>query len=321
MREFDEKAKQRLCQRLACILQPEQILVDEKMSAHTTFRVGGEADIFVEINTSMKLQKVFALLKSEGFTRLGKDFYLLGNGSNVLVSDSGVRGVVLHLSKEYGKIVLEEQSDTRLVCQAGATLAAIAHKAYEYGLTGFEFAAGIPGTLGGAIVMNAGAYGGEMCQVVKSVRLMTSDGVIVEKSAEEMQFSYRHSILKEEPLVVLEAVIGLAHGSQQEMKAKMEDLARRRRDKQPLEYPSAGSTFKRPAGHFAAKLIEDAGLRGFSVGGAQVSEKHCGFIVNKGNAAAADIYALIMEVQKRVKMSSQVMIEPEVILMGFGEKG
>lgn len=321
MREFDEKAKQRLCQRLACILQPEQILVDEKMSAHTTFRVGGEADIFVEINTSVELQKVFALLKSEGFTRLGKDFYLLGNGSNVLVSDSGVRGVVLHLSKEYGKIVLEEQSDTRLVCQAGATLAAIAHKAYEYGLTGFEFAAGIPGTLGGAIVMNAGAYGGEMCQVVKSVRLMTFDGVIVEKSAEEMQFSYRHSILKEEPLVVLEAVIGLAHGSQQEMKAKMEDLARRRRDKQPLEYPSAGSTFKRPAGHFAAKLIEDAGLRGFSVGGAQVSEKHCGFIVNKGNAAAADIYALIMEVQKRVKMSSQVMIEPEVILMGFGEKG
>ncbi len=321
MREFDEKAKQRLCQRLACILQPEQILVDEKMSAHTTFRVGGEADIFVEINTSVELQKVFALLKSEGFTRLGKDFYLLGNGSNVLVSDSGVRGVVLHLSKEYGKIVLEEQSETRLVCQAGATLAAIAHKAYEYGLTGFEFAAGIPGTLGGAIVMNAGAYGGEMCQVVKSVRLMTSDGVIVEKSAEEMQFSYRHSILKEEPLVVLEAVIGLAHGSQQEMKAKMEDLALRRREKQPLEYPSAGSTFKRPAGHFAAKLIEDAGLRGFSVGGAQVSEKHCGFIVNKGNAAAADIYALIMEVQKRVKMSSQVMIEPEVILMGFGEKG
>lgn len=321
MREFDEKAKQRLCQRLACILQPEQILVDEKMSAHTTFRVGGEADIFVEINTSVELQKVFALLKSEGFSRLGKDFYLLGNGSNVLVSDSGVRGVVLHLSKEYGKIVLEEQSETRLVCQAGATLAAIAHKAYEYGLTGFEFAAGIPGTLGGAIVMNAGAYGGEMCQVVKSVRLMTSDGVIVEKSAEEMQFSYRHSILKEEPLVVLEAVIGLAHGSQQEMKAKMEDLALRRREKQPLEYPSAGSTFKRPAGHFAAKLIEDAGLRGFSVGGAQVSEKHCGFIVNKGNAAAADIYALIMEVQKRVKMSSQVMIEPEVILLGFGEKG
>lgn len=321
MREFDEKVKQRLCQRLACMLQPEQILVDEKMSAHTTFRVGGEADIFVEINTSVELQKVFALLKSEGFTRLGKDFYLLGNGSNVLVSDRGVRGVVLHLSREYGKIVLEEQSQTRLVCQAGATLAAIAHKAYEYSLTGFEFAAGIPGTLGGAVVMNAGAYGGELCQVVKSVRLMTSDGVIVEKSAEEMQFSYRHSILKVEPLVVLEAIIELAHGSQQEIKAKMEDLALRRREKQPLEYPSAGSTFKRPAGHFAAKLIEDAGLRGFSVGGAQVSEKHCGFIVNKGNAAAADIYALIMEVQKRVKMSSQVMIEPEVILLGFGEKG
>lgn len=321
MKEFDDKTKQKLCQRLACILQPEQILVDEKMSAHTTFRVGGEADIFVEINTSEELQKVLAALRSEGFCVPGEDYYLLGNGSNVLVSDSGIRGVVLHLSREYGKIALDQPGGTTLVCEAGATLAAVAHRAYEYGLTGFEFAAGIPGSLGGAIVMNAGAYGGEMRYVVKSVRLMTPDGKLVEKDAGEMRFSYRHSILKEEPFIVVEVALALERGSQQEIRAKMEELASRRREKQPLEYPSAGSTFKRPAGHFAAQLIEEAGLRGFSVGDAQVSEKHCGFIVNKGNATAADIDTLIKEVQKRVKCSSQVTIEPEVILLGFGEKG
>ncbi|MDE7477479.1 MAG: UDP-N-acetylmuramate dehydrogenase [Lachnospiraceae bacterium] len=287
------------------------------MSAHTTFRTGGEADIFVEIKTSSELKKVLAVLKEEGMNALNRDFYLLGNGSNVLVSDSGIQGVVLHLTKEYGKIVLDETNDTAFVCEAGATLAEIAHKAYENSLTGFEFAAGIPGSLGGAIVMNAGAYGGEMSQVVKSVRLMTPDGALIEKTREEMHFSYRHSLLKEEPLLVLDVTIALTHGNQQEIKAKMEDLASQRRSKQPLEYPSAGSTFKRPAGHFAAKLIEDAGLRGFSVGGAQVSEKHCGFVVNKNNATATDIYTLIKEVQKRVKASSQVTIEPEVILLGF----
>ncbi len=316
MKAFHEDAKQKLCQRLSGVVQPEQILVNEKMSAHTTFRVGGEADIFVEIKTSADLENVLAVLRSEGFSKLNEDFYLLGKGSNVLVSDRGIRGVVLHLTREYGDIHIAENGTT-LVCEAGAALAAIAHKAYEYGLTGFEFAAGIPGSLGGAIVMNAGAYDGEMRQVVKSVRLMAPDGTTVEKSAEEMHFSYRHSILKEESLIVLNVTIALASGSQQEIRARMEDLAARRRSKQPLEYPSAGSTFKRPAGYFAAKLIEDAGLRGFSIGGAQVSEKHCGFVINKGNATAADIYALIREVQKRVKASSQVTIEPEVILLGF----
>ncbi len=299
MKEFDDKAKQKLYQRLSGILQPEQILPNEKMSAHTTFRVGGEADIFVEIKTSGELAKVLAALREEGACEPGRDYYILGNGSNVLVSDSGFRGVVLHLSKEYGNMILNGAGGTRLVCESGAPLAAVAHRAYECGLTGFEFAAGIPGSLGGAIVMNAGAYGGEMRQVVESVRLMAPDGTVTEKSAEEMRFSYRHSILKEEPLIL------------------MEDLASRRREKQPLEYPSAGSTFKRPPGHFAAKLIEEAGLRGFSVGGAQVSEKHCGFVVNKGNATAADIYALITKVQEQVKRSSQVTLEPEVILLGF----
>lgn len=321
MKEFGDRAKQELYQRLSGVLSPEQILVNEKMSAHTTFRVGGEADIFVEIKTSTELGKVLAALRSEGFLELGRDYFLLGNGSNVLVSDSGIRGVVLHLSKEYGNIALDQTDHTVLVCEAGVTLAAIAHKAYEYGLTGFEFAAGIPGSLGGAVVMNAGAYDGEMRHVVKSVRLMTPDGMIIQKNAEEMQFSYRHSVLKEEPLIVLDVSIALAPGSKLEIKERMEDLAARRRDKQPLEYPSAGSTFKRPAGYYAAKLIDEAGLRGFSVGGAQVSEKHCGFVINKGNATAADIYTLIREVQKRVGQSSQVSIEPEIIFLGFGEKG
>ena len=227
---------------------------------------------------------MLAALREEGACEPGRDYYILGNGSNVLVSDSGFRGVVLHLSKEYGNMILNGAGGTRLVCESGAPLAAVAHRAYECGLTGFEFAAGIPGSLGGAIVMNAGAYGGEMRQVVESV---------------------------------LDVTLALAPGSRREIGALMEDLASRRREKQPLEYPSAGSTFKRPPGHFAAKLIEEAGLRGFSVGGAQVSEKHCGFVVNKGNATAADIYALITKVQEQVKRSSQVTLEPEVILLGF----
>ncbi len=312
--EFDEQLKQKLYQRLSGILQPEQILANENMSAHTTFRVGGGADIFVEINHESALQKVLGVLREEGLTRLYEDFYLLGNGSNVLVSDRGIRGVVLHLTKTYGRIQVE---GTRLVCEAGATLAAIAHEAYENGLTGFEFAAGIPGSLGGAIVMNAGAYGGEMRHVVQCVRLMTLDGDVVEKSAEEMHFGYRHSLIKEEPLIVTQATLALARGSKQEIRGKMEELAARRREKQPLEYPSAGSTFKRPEGYFAAKLIEDAGLRGFAVGGAQVSEKHCGFVVNKGGATAGDVRELITQIQQRVKASAQVAIEPEVIMLGF----
>lgn len=314
--EFDEALKQKLYQRLSGILQPEQILANENMSAHTTFRVGGGADIFVEINQESELEKVLGVLRLEGLTRLNEDFYLLGNGSNVLVSDRGIRGVVLHLTRACGSIQVD---GTSLVCGAGATLAAIAHMAYENSLAGFEFASGIPGSLGGAVVMNAGAYGGEMRHVVQRVRLMTLDGSIVEKSAEEMHFGYRHSLLKEEPLIVTQAVIALARGRRQEIREKMEELSARRREKQPLEYPSAGSTFKRPEGYFAAKLIEDAGLRGFAVGGAQVSEKHCGFVVNKGNATASDVRELIAQVQRRVMASAQVAIEPEVIMLGFEE--
>ncbi len=303
---------EQLLHKLSKAVPLQQILINESMSNHTTFRVGGAADIFVEIETLSQLKNVLAVLRLEGLTRLNKDFYLIGNGSNLLVSDKGIRGVVLHLSKQYSHI---EVRGTVLVCESGAALATIAKAAYENALTGFEFASGIPGSLGGAIVMNAGAYGGEMKQVIKSVQLMASDGTLVEKNVEEMEFSYRHSLLKEQDFIVVGAQIALERGNQSQIKAKMEDLAARRREKQPLEYPSAGSTFKRPEGYFAAKLIEDAGLRGFCVGDAQVSEKHCGFVINKGKATAQDIYTLIEQVQKKVYETSGVMIEPEVICL------
>lgn len=295
------------------IIPNERILINEAMSQHTTFRIGGAADLFVEISSDDELKKMLEVLSLYGYKTLNKDYYLIGNGSNLLVSDKGLRGVVLHLSKEYNDIKVCEDT---LICKAGCTLAAIARKACENSLTGFEFAAGIPGSLGGAIVMNAGAYDGEMKQIVKIVRLMTPDGEIVEKNNEDMHFSYRHSLLKEESYIVLEVVISLKKGNKDEIKAKMDELAFKRRSKQPLEYPSAGSTFKRPEGYFAAKLIEDAGLRGYNVGDAQVSQKHCGFVINKGNATAKDVLTLIENVQNKVKEASGVTIEPEVICLG-----
>jgi UDP-N-acetylmuramate dehydrogenase len=286
-------------------LSPSQILTDENMSAHTTFRIGGAADVFIEINNESELKNVLQILDGK--------FFLIGNGSNLLVSDKGIRGAVIHLSKSFNNIEVKENT---LICKAGATLAVIARTALEHSLTGFEFAAGIPGSLGGAIVMNAGAYDLEMRDVVKSVKLMTYAGEIVTKTNDEMKFSYRHSLLKEENFIVLEVELELSKGNKEIIKAKMDELARRRRDKQPLEYPSAGSTFKRPEGYFAAKLIDDAGLRGYQIGGAKVSEKHCGFVINAGNATGEDVYNLIKYVQDKVKEMSNVVIEPEVILVG-----
>ena len=316
---MDNKASQRLAQKLKIFLPPENIFTDEPMSRHTTFKAGGAADLFVEIKSKEELSNAIKALSEEGILLSSGGFYIIGNGSNLLVSDKGLHKPVLHIAKEFNNISLDKDKDGKggtLTCEAGCTLAAIAKFALDNSLTGFEFAAGIPGSLGGAVVMNAGAYDGEMKQVVKSVRLMTETGNIVEKSADEMKFSYRHSLLKEESLIVLDAKIYLSIGNYEDIKARMDNLAYRRRDKQPLEYPSAGSTFKRPEGYFAAKLIQDAGLRGFSVGDAQVSEKHCGFIVNKGNATASQIYALIKEVQRRVKENLGVDIETEVICLG-----
>lgn len=301
--------KKELVSELSSVITKGCVTANEPMSVHTTFKTGGAADVFVELSSLEELKAALRLLK-------GERFYLIGNGSNLLVSDKGLQGVVLHLAKGFDDI---EVKGSTLVCGASATLSQIARAAHDSSLSGFEFAAGIPGSLGGAIVMNAGAYDGEMKQVVKSVTLLGYDGGIVQKSAEEMHFSYRHSLLKEERFIVLEAEIMLQKGEQSAIREKMDDLAARRREKQPLEYPSAGSTFKRPEGYFAAKLIQDAELKGFCIGDAQVSEKHCGFVVNKGNATSADIYALIKEVQKRVRDSSGVDLETEVICLGeFG---
>ena len=285
-----------------------RILEQEPMKLHTTFRVGGPAKLFLRVESEAELQQILALMKTEG-----EDYYLIGNGSNLLISDKGYDGVMIQLSKDFAKVKVD---GNHLYCEAGATLSAIARVALENSLTGFEFAAGIPGSLGGAIVMNAGAYGGEMKQVVESVRLMDNEGNIIIKSCDEMHFGYRHSILKEETYIVLGATICLKSGEYDQIKQQMDDLATQRREKQPLEYPSAGSTFKRPEGYFAGKLIQDAGLRGFQVGGAQVSEKHCGFVINKEQATASEIFNLIQEVRQRVANEFGVTLETEVICLG-----
>lgn len=300
--------RQGLIQKISQYIPENRILRQEPMRLHTTFRVGGSAALFLELQSEQEFRDILTLLHAEE-----EDYFTVGNGSNLLISDTGYNGVILHPSKNFGDVRVEGE---RLICESGATLAAIARTALEQELTGFEFAAGIPGSLGGAIVMNAGAYDGEMKQVVETVKLITPEGEIITKDSEEMEFSYRHSILKEKPYLVLSVTIKLRKGEKEQIKARMEELAQKRREKQPLEYPSAGSTFKRPEGYFAAKLIQDAGLRGLMVGGAQVSEKHCGFVINKDQATAKDIYELMKRVQEQVKEKYGVMLEPEVICLG-----
>lgn len=300
--------KQEIVEKIRQMIPDERVREQELLSHHTTFRVGGPAFLFVEIQSQTEAQELLLLLNE-----LGEDYYLIGNGSNLLVSDSGFDGIMLHLGKEFSRI---EVQGNKIICEAGATLAQVANKAYQAGLSGFEFAAGIPGTIGGAIVMNAGAYGGEMKQVVTKVKLLDACGNLVEKTCEEMHFSYRHSLIKEQKCMVLGVEIELIAGNKEEIKAQMDQLNQQRREKQPLEYPSAGSTFKRPEGYFAGKLIEDTGLRGYQYGGAQVSEKHCGFVINRDHASAAEIYQLIQNVSEKVDEKFHVRLEPEVIMVG-----
>lgn len=284
------------------------ILREEPMSSHTTFRVGGEAEVFINIQSTEQLQKLIPYFKEVGIP-----YFIMGNGSNLLVGDKGYRGVILKLGSRMNGIRVD---GNRLTVQAGALMSQIARTACEHSLTGFEFASGIPGTIGGGVVMNAGAYDGELKQVVSCVRVMNGDGELLELSNADMEFGYRTSVIKKRPFIVVEAELVLAPGRQEEIAAKMEELNGRRRQKQPLEYPSAGSTFKRPEGYFAGKLIMDAGLRGYSVGGACVSEKHCGFVINKNHASAADVAEVIAEVQERVKNKFGVTLETEVIFLG-----
>ena len=290
------------------IIDKERVLADEPMRKHTTFRVGGNADFFVKPNTAEEVKCVVALCKKENLP-----YYILGNGSNLLVGDKGYRGVIIQIYKEMNGIVVDGD---RIRAQAGALLSKVGSVALEAELTGFEFAAGIPGTVGGAVMMNAGAYGGEMKDVLVSTKVLTEDGDILRLSNEELELGYRTSVIAKKNYVVLEAEYQLRAGDKAEIRALMDELKVRRVTKQPLEYASAGSTFKRPEGYFAGKLIQDAGLRGFEVGGAQVSEKHCGFVINKGDATAADIIELMDRVSEKVFQEFGVTLEPEVKRLG-----
>ena len=289
-------------------LGSDNVRLHEPMKKHTTFRIGGPADYYLCPHSTEELQKILQICRENKL-----EFFILGNGSNLLVSDKGYRGVVIQLWKNFSDI---ETEDNTITVKAGALLSKVAAEALEESLTGMEFASGIPGTMGGAVMMNAGAYGGEMKDIIREVTVLTREGELLTLSKEEMNFGYRTSVVKEKGYVVISAVLQLRKGDREEIRKVMDELKERRVTKQPLDMPSAGSTFKRPEGYFAGKLIMDAGLRGFSVGGAQISEKHCGFVVNKGDATSADVLGLIGEVQKRVQEKFGVALEPEVKFLG-----
>lgn len=293
-----------LCQ----ILGEENVFTKEPMSRHTTFRIGGPADYFLTPEKEEQMQELVLFLKETEIP-----YYIVGNGSNLLVGDKGFRGAIIQICKKMNRIRTE---GTRIHAQAGALLSRIAAEAQKEGLKGLEFASGIPGTLGGAVMMNAGAYGGEMKQVLIRAQVLDGSGKIFEIPAEKMELGYRTSIFSQNNQIVLNAELCLEKGDPEQIREEMEELKRRRTTKQPLEYPSAGSTFKRPEGFFAGKLIQDAGLRGFQVGGAQVSEKHCGFVINKDHATAADVVSLMEQAAERVEALFGVRLEPEVKKIG-----
>ena len=283
------------------------VLFDEEMKKHTTFKIGGPADIFVDAESPSEVLTAVKIAKETGLPRM-----IIGNGSNLLVSDKGIEGVVICIGSRMNKITVKENI---IEAYAGALLSSVSNAAQRNSLTGLEFAAGIPGTLGGGVYMNAGAYDGELKNVVKSVTYI--DDVILKKAyKDELDFSYRHSMFSDKNFAVLSVELELEHGNPDEIKAKMIELNRRRLEKQPLEYPSAGSTFKRPEGYYAGKLIQDSGLMGCSFGGAKVSEKHAGFVINTGNATAEDVINLIEHIKKTVFEKFGVMLEPEVKLTG-----
>ncbi len=297
-----------MLEKLQKLLGTEKVLEKEPMASHTTFRIGGPADYFVMPETTEELSAVIKLCSQEQVP-----YFILGNGSNLLVGDKGYRGVVIQLCKNFSGITIDE---TKITAKAGAMLIRVSKEAGKAGLTGLEFASGIPGTIGGAMVMNAGAYGGEMKDVVREVTVLTKEGQIKTLTGEEMNFCYRGSVVEKEGYIVLETVLELKKGDPAAIQARMEELSVQRKTKQPIEFPSAGSTFKRPEGYFAGKLIMDAGLRGYRVGGAQVSEKHCGFVINAGNATAKDVMKLMKEVSDIVQETFGVALEPEVKRIG-----
>ncbi|MCR5325076.1 MAG: UDP-N-acetylmuramate dehydrogenase [Lachnospiraceae bacterium] len=300
-------------QKLEEIIPKDKILINEPLSKHTGFRTGGAADYFVTVEDIDSIKKIITLAISEKIT-----YYIIGNGSNLLVSDNGFRGMMIRLKTEPELEFTDCGDDTvKVTAGAGCSLSKLANECAARGLKGLEFAAGIPGTVGGAVVMNAGAYGGEIKDCILCATIMDRIGNTCVMQKDQLHLGYRTSIFQDMTGIVLDATFIVPKGNADESRQLIAELAAKRREKQPLEYPSVGSTFKRPTGNFAGKLIEEAGLKGFSIGDAEVSEKHAGFIINKGKATSADIYSLIFEVQRRVYGHSGVKLEPEVKLLGF----
>ncbi len=294
--------------RLRAIVGEENLLVNEPMSEHTTFEIGGPADFYVIPEDFDEVRDVIAACKDAGV-----DYFVLGCGSDLLVSDEGYRGVIVAVADGLVGVSVE---DDEICCQAGVGLREASEMACELGLSGLEFACGIPGSVGGACFMNAGAYGGCMADALKEVRVLLPDGSVDDVPVDELELGYRKSRIADEGWVVLSATFGLNPGDPEKIRATMDDLTHQREEKQPLELPSAGSTFKRPEGHFAGKLITDAGLKGYQSGGAAVSKKHAGFVVNVGGATAADVHAVIEHVQDEVERQFSVRLEPEVRFLG-----
>lgn len=295
-------------EKLIQVLDKDDIRQNEPMYLHTSFKIGGPADFFV---TPKNVEKLVATIKLCSKEKI--PYYIIGNGSNLLVTDKGFRGVIIQIYKNFDEIKIVGD---RVYAQAGVLLSKLSKKICEASLEGFEFASGIPGTLGGAVFMNAGAYGGEMKDIVESVTVVTHQGDLIDLPKEALNLDYRSSILQKEDYVAVSITLQLKQGDRETIKSNLEELTSRRKAKQPLELPSAGSTFKRPDGYYAGKLIMDSGLRGYSIGDAQVSEKHCGFVVNKGNATCEDVLRLIEHIQKVVKQSFGVDLETEVKLLG-----
>lgn len=286
----------------------KDVLFDEPMSRHTTFRIGGNADVFVNASSSEEIVSIISYCLEHHIP-----YMCMGNGSNMLVSDNGIRGVVISIGSNMSEV---QVVDNMIYAEAGALMSKIASAALGAELSGFETLSGIPGTVGGGIYMNAGAYGGEIKSVLKNVTFISKNNDIVTMDTDQLELSYRHSIFETNGGIIVKCCLELKKGNKNEISATMKEYSKRRSEKQPLSMPSAGSTFKRPEGHFAGKLIQDAGLMGFSIGGAQISTKHAGFIVNTGNATAADVLALIEHVRKTVFAQSGIMLEPEVRLIG-----
>jgi UDP-N-acetylmuramate dehydrogenase len=312
MLEEESNLNQLFYEKLKQIVPEDSIILGELLKEHTTFKIGGPADFFVTPTKLEELSKIIKLCVSEDIP-----YYILGNGSNLLVSDDGYRGVIIRIYKNFNQVTIEEKDNHYFVTAgAGILLSELAGILLENCLTGFEFASGIPGTLGGAVTMNAGAYGGEMKHCIKEATLLSYEGDIRKLSKDELNLGYRTSIVQDDKYIVVDATFEFTKGKKEEIANKMKDLNSQRKEKQPLEYPSAGSTFKRPEGYFAGKLIMDSGLRGYRVGDIMISEKHCGFVINVGEGTAKDVKALITDVDRIVYEKFGVHLEPEVRMLG-----